>query len=201
MGRPAVNSTKPLSRRVLVEIDRDMTAKTSKVVWQHEVPVIEAIYGEGRVKELDPSTMDEGYTDKVSPQLLTYNKKQERVPRPSEAAGIGFVFVGDARAEYDRLAAAYGRINDKEGAVAVEKVYGRFQEGRFAAMVQGAEVEDLPEWQLRSLIASYGLEPMGGTKDMADDEKSKAAKEREAYVKADRAALLKLAAEAGVQLG
>jgi hypothetical protein len=117
---------KVLSRRILVEVDRDMTAKTPKVIWKHEFSILEAIYGEGKVKELDPKSMDDGYTAKVSPALLPWNKKQEPVTRPSEAAGIGFVFTGDARAEYDRLANAYGKLPD-ENILAVEKVYGRFQ--------------------------------------------------------------------------
>jgi hypothetical protein len=196
----ALTREKMLSRRVLVEIDRDMTAKTSKVVWQHEVPVIEAIYGEGKVKELDPSTMDEGYVSRVSPDLLPWNKKQERIPKPSEAAGVGFVFIGNAHVEYERLASAYGRMSD-ENVLAVEKVYGRFQSGNFASMVAGADLEDLPEGQLRTLISAYGMEPTGGHKDMTDDDRKAAAVEREAYVALDKAALIKLATEAGVQLG
>lgn len=191
---------KTLSRRVLVEIDRDMTAKTSKVVWQHEVPIIEAIFGEGKAKLVEASTLDEGYTDKISPALLPWNKKQEAVPRPSESLGIGFVFIGDPRMEYDRLAAAYGKLPD-ENVLAVEKVYGRYQDGRFEMMVAGAALEDMPEGQLRSLIQAYGMEPTGGHKDMGEAERTEAAAARERYLKADRAELLRACAAAGVQLG
>lgn len=192
---------KPLSRRVLVEIDRDMTAKTPRVIWQHEIPVIEAVLGEGKVQVLDPGTLDEGYSDKVSPALMPYNKVQDAVPRPSETQGIGFVFIGDAKAEFARLASAYGRINDAEGAVAVEKVYGRFVEGRFAAMVGRATLNDLPAAQLRSLLESYGAAPMGAVKDMPESEKDAAVKARRDFLAADRAALVKMAQDAGVTLG
>lgn len=192
---------KPLSRRVLVEIDRDMTAKTSRVIWQHEIPVLEAVLGEGKVQELDPAVLDEGYSAKVSPALLPYNKIQDAVPRPSETQGVGFVFIGDARAEFDRLAAAYGRINDAEGAVAVEKVYGRFAEGRFASMVGRATLNDLPAAQLRSLLESYGAAPMGAVKEMPDAERDAAAKARREFLAADKPALVKMAQEAGIQLG
>jgi hypothetical protein len=195
----APTSKENLSRRILVEIDRDMTAKTAKVVWQHEIPVIEAIFGEGKAKEIDPAGLDEGYTSKISPALLPFNKKQELIPRPSDAAGIGFVFIGDPRTEYDRLAAAYGRLPD-ENVLAVEKVYGRFQGGRFA-LIGGAELEDLPAAQLRSLIESYGAAPMGAHREMTDEEASSAAKARTEFLAADKATLIKLATEAGVQLG
>jgi hypothetical protein len=191
---------KTLSRRVLVTIDRDMTDKTSKVVWQHEVPVIEAIFGEGKVTALDPSLLDDGYTSKISPALMPYNKKQEVVQRPSDAAGIGFVFIGDPRSEYDRLAACYGKLPD-ENVLAVEKIFGRFQDGKFTAMVSGAEIEDLPDAQIRSLLSAYGAEPTGAHKDMTDAEKTEAAAARETYIKAGKETLIKLAAEAGVQLG
>lgn len=198
MARTAAD--KPLSRRVLVEIDRDMTAKTPKVVWQHEIPVVEAIYGEGKVKPLDPKSMDEGYTAKISPALLPWNRKQEPIIRPSDAAGIGFAFAGDLRAEYDRLVAAYGKLSD-ENILAVEKVYGRFQDGKFEAIVSCADFDDMPDAQLRSLLAAYGLAPDGGTKDMSDAEKAEAAAARETYLKATRADLLKACREGGVQLG
>jgi hypothetical protein len=192
---------KPLSRRVLVEIDRDMTAKTSKVLWQHEIPVLEAILGEGKVKLIDPATLDEGYNPKASPTLTPYNKTQDQIPRPSDTLGIGFAFVGDAQSEFARLCEIYGRINDREGAVAAEKVYGRFQDGRFASMVGQATLDDLPCAQLRSLIESYGMAPMGAHKDMTEAEKSAAVKARKDFLDADKATLIKLATEAGVEIG
>lgn len=190
---------KTLSRRVLIEIDRDMTAKTSKVVWDHEIAVLEAIFGEGRVRRLEAAALNEGYTDKVSPALLPWNKKQEPLPKPSDALGIGYVFIGDPRAEYDRLAGAYGKLAE-ENILAVEKVYGRFQDGRFA-MIGGAELEDLPDTQLRSLLEAYGLTPTGGDKDMSDAQKNEAAAMRATYLAATRADLLKACTDGGVTLG
>ena len=81
---------KVLSRRVLVNIRRDQTTATPRVVWQHELPILEAIYGEGNVPIIEPDTLDEGYTDKPARELLIYNKEQDKIPRPSEASGIDF---------------------------------------------------------------------------------------------------------------
>jgi hypothetical protein len=194
-------SDKPLSRRVLVEIDRDMTAKTSKVLWQHEIPIVEALLGEGKVKLLDPASLDEGYNPKVAASMLPYNKQQDPIQRPSETAGIGFVFIGDARTEHARLSEVYGRINDREGAVAAEKVYGRFQEGRFAQLLGSPTLEDLPAAQLRSLIESYGFAPPGANRDMGDAERDEAVKARRDFLAADHATLVKLATQAGVEIG
>lgn len=192
-------SEKPLSRRVLVEIDRDMTAKTSKVVWQHEMPVIEAVFGEGRVRMLDPSVLDEGYNPKSSPALMPYNKKEDQTQRPSETQGIGFVFIGDPKAEHARLAMVYGKLAE-ENILAVEKVYGRFQGGTFERAVGRAELTDLPDAQLRSLIEAYGLAPSGAHKDMTDAEKTAASQARTAFVNASRETLLKIAADGGVEI-
>lgn len=192
---------KPLSRRVLVEIDRDMTAKTSKVLWQHEIPVMEAILGEGKVKLLDPASLDEGYNPKASAAMLPYNKQQDQIRRPSDTLGLGFVFIGDTKTEHARLSEVYGRINDREGAVAAEKVYGRFQDGRFERVIGTPALEDLPEAQLRSLIEAYGFAPADAHKDMTAEEKSQAAAARRAFLDADKATLIKLATEAGVELG
>lgn len=199
MARDTAKADKPLSTRMLVEIDRDMTAKTPKVIWKHEFPILEAIFGEGKVKEIDPKTMDDGYTAKVSPALLPWNKKQEPRPRPSDSAGIGFIFTGDPRSEYDRLAAAYGKLPD-ENILAVEKVYGRFQDGKFTSIVAGGDFDDMPDAQLRSLLESYGLAPTGGNKDMSDADKAEAATARETYLNATRADLLKACKDGGVQL-
>ena len=44
-------------------------------MWAHELPILEAMFGEGAAVEIDPATMDEGYTDKVAPAMLIYNKQ------------------------------------------------------------------------------------------------------------------------------
>lgn len=154
--KPATD--KPLSRRVLVLIHRDQTAATSRVLWQHEIPILEAIFGEGNVKPVDASTLDEGYNPKASPEMLIFNKKQDPIAKPSESQGLGYVFIGDPRVEYDRLANLYGRHPDVNETFA-EHVYGRFQRGDFARLVGKPELDDLPDAQLLDLARSYGAEP------------------------------------------
>ena len=131
--------TQPLSRRVLVIIDRDITAKTSSVIWQHEIPILEAVFGEGKVTPQDAKTLNEGFSSKVSPDLLPYNKVQDAISPPSETSGIGWVFVGDARTEYDRLVSVYGLMPNEER-LFVEAVYGRFSDGRAHEYTPGALV-------------------------------------------------------------
>ncbi len=174
-------SDKVLSRRVLVLINRDMTAKTSRIVWQHEIPILEAIFGDGEVKVQDPKVLDDGYSGKPSADMLIYNKKQDPILPPSQTAGLDFVFCGDARTEYDRLTAVYGRHPEVNQSMA-EHVYGRFQDGRFQSIVGSAVLEDLPDAQLRELVSSWGADPEAVT----------AAKTTEQ--------LLKLAEEANVEL-
>lgn len=191
------DSSKQLSRRALMLITREVTTKTPRIVWQHEIPILESIFGEGNVTPLDPETMDEGYSAKPSPDLLPFNKVQDQVQKPSQSVGIGFVFVGDARGEYERLRAAYG--TDEKGVPHVEAVYGRFQDGKFAAMVGRADVEDLPEAQLRELAKSYGYIPTTH-KDSTEAEKAEEKAKRLALAALDHDGLVKLAEELSISL-
>lgn len=157
MARTAASESvvpKVLSRRVLVNIKRDQTTATPRVVWQHELPILEAIYGEGNIPLVDAETMDEGYTDKPSRELLIYNKAQDKIPRPSEASGLDFVFIGSPAVEYERLVGAYG-MHPEVRMSWVENVYGRFQSGRFSAVIGKPSLEDLPEAQLRQLVTDF----------------------------------------------
>lgn len=151
---------KILSRRILVEISHgvDVLSKISKIVWAHEYPILEEVHGEGNVKRLDPSSMDDGYTDKVSPANLAHNKVQDLVRRPSEVAGLGFAFYGDARTEYERLVQAFGMHVEVKMPV-VEKVYGRFSTGTFERALGLAEFDDMPDAQLRAIVTEYGYLP------------------------------------------
>lgn len=157
MARTAASESiapKVLSRRVLVNIRRDQTTATPRVVWQHELPILEAIFGEGEVKVVEPETLDEGYTDKPSRELLIFNKEQDKIPRPSESSGIDFVFIGSPAVEYERLVGAYG-MHPEVRESWCEKVYGRFQSGRFSSVIGKPSLEDLPEAQLRQLVGDY----------------------------------------------
>lgn len=198
MARQKSADSKPLSRRVLVVIDRDMTEKTSKVIWQHEMPILEAIFGEGKVELKDPKILDDGFSGKQRADLLPYNKVQDEIRRPSESVGVDWVFCGDAQVEYSRLEAAYGKDSEK-GQAFVEMVYGRFQEGRFAAVVGRAEVEDLPDPQLRDLVRSYGFVPPVSPESPESD-KQLSRERQKALLAASQPELLKFAEELGVTL-
>lgn len=187
-----------LSRRVLVIIDRDLTAKTSSVIWQHEIPILEMIFGEGKVIALEPSVLNEGFSTKTSPDLLPYNKVQDPLRPPSDNSGIGWVFVGDARTEYDRLGSVYGFMPE-EKRLFVEAVYGRFQDGRFESVVGSAAVEDLPEAQLRDLIKGYGFLPAVAP-DSSEADKIDAREKHKRLYGAAQPELLKIAEEIGVTL-
>jgi len=176
-----IESDKLLSRRVLVNIKRDQTAATPRVVWLHEIPILEDLFGEGNVTHIDPDLLDEGFSGKPSADTLPYNKKQDPILPPSETQGLGFVFIGNKGAEYDRLAVVYGSHPTFAGPV-VEHVYGRMQDGKFVDLLGQPELEDLPDAQLRGLLVGYG----------ADAEQMKAA--------TDRTKLLALAGELGVEI-
>jgi hypothetical protein len=148
------SAPKMVSRRVLVNIRRDQTTETPRVVWQHELPILEEIFGEGNVIHVDPSSLDEGYSPRIARELLIYNKEQDRVPPPSEGAALGHVFIGSPAMEYQRLAAAYG-MHPEVSMSNVEKVYGRFQDGRFSDVIGSPTLDDLPETQLRQLLTDY----------------------------------------------
>ena len=189
----------PLSRRILVNVKRDMTAITPKVIWQHELPILEEIFGEGNVTSVDAAVMDEGYTGTPRPDLLPYNKTMDRVPKPSTTVGIGHVFIGDHQGEYDRLSSVYGKHPDQD-ILLVEKIYGRFQDGKFSKLLGEPEFADLPDTQLRGLILDYGYAPEPH-KDAGPEEKNEAWKKRKELMAADRADLVKIAEEVGVEIG
>lgn len=191
--------SKQLSRRVLVTIDRDMTSKTPRVVWQHEIPILEAVHGEGKVAVVEVASLDEGYNAKPTPDMLVHNKRQDAIAPPSKTMGIGHVFIGDPRAEYDRLGAVYGRHPEVNETFA-ENVYGRFQVGRFAAMVGEPELDDLPDEQLRDLARAYGGAPADATFKATDEERRACAAAIAAFNTAPREQLLEACQQLGVSL-
>jgi hypothetical protein len=198
MARNATAQDKILSRRVLVNVNRDMTTATTRPVWEHEIPILQLIFGEDEVTVVDPKTLDEGYKQKASPDLLIHNKTQDAFPRPSESIGLGHVFVGSPAVEYERLVSAYGRHKDVPISNA-EHVYGRFQEGRFAAVTGGATLEDLPPSQLIEMIKGYGYLYEVGY-DAEKSEREAAKKQRAELFAKSQPDLVKLATEVGVTL-
>jgi hypothetical protein len=200
MARPPAETGKTLSTRQLVTINRDMTAVTPKVIWAHERPILEEIFGDGMVKDADATTLDEGFKPVASKDFLAYNKKQDSLKKPSESQGFGFVFIGDPQSEYQRLAEVYGK-HSTDNMANVEKIFGRFQSGMFTrALGDKPEITDLPVAQLRQLIESSGSAPAGEDKDMTKEEKAVAAKERAAFLSADKATLLAMAKEHSVEI-
>jgi hypothetical protein len=187
-----------VSTRIAVTIFRDMTSTTPRVIWAHEKPLLEEIHGEGNVNEIPLDKLDEGYTASVSPALLMHNKKQDRILKPSDSLGIGFVFTGDPAAEYQRLVEAYGKHPDIDMPV-VEKVYGRLQGGAFTRLLGKPQMKDLPDQQLRSLIADYGY-PGDIDKDSTPEEKKAHSAKVVALRDMPTAELLKLAADVGVEI-
>jgi hypothetical protein len=194
---PQATSTKVLSRRILVNIKRDITDVIPRVIWQHELPVLQELFTD--VKQIDAATLDEGYTAKPSQDMLIYNKSMETATRPSTALGVGHVFIGSPQAEYDRLVVAYGK-HPTENIHLVDKIYGRFQTGQFERLLGQPELADLPEAQLRGLVLDYGYAPEPH-KDAGPDEKNAAWAQRKALATMDHAGLVKIAEEVGVQIG
>jgi hypothetical protein len=182
---------KVLSRRALVNIKRDALEVVSRVVWEHEIPLLEQVHGEGNITPVDPKTMDDGYNAKPSPDMLVHNKRQDVIKPPSESACIGYVFAGDARAEHARLGEVYGKLLD-ENRLVVEHIYGRFQEGRFSLVVGAAELEDMPEAQLREVIIAHGWLPQT-SKESTDAERREASEARRKLFEMPHAGLVDLA--------
>jgi hypothetical protein len=200
MARPSKSASGALSRRVLVNIKRDQTTATPRVVWAHEVPILEAIWGEGNVQSVEPETLDEGFSPKAAASMLVHNRVQDAFRRPSQSLGLGWVFCEDARTEYDRLASCYG-MHPEVKQTWVENVFGRFQGGGFQTMVARPELEDLPEDQLRAMLLQSGYQLPIVTYESSEAERAAATKARKEFESADKAALVKLADEYGVELG
>jgi hypothetical protein len=188
-----------LSRRILVNVKRDMTEVTPKVIWQHDKPILELIHGEGNITEVAADTLDDGYTDKVKPDLLPWNKTMEVPARPSSTLALGHVFIGNPDSEWQRLADVYGKHHE-ENVLLVEKIYGRPQEGRLASLIGKPTLKDLPEQQLRGLILDYGYAPEPHKDAPLAEKEATWAKRRELH-KLPMDKLLPLAEEFGVDVG
>lgn len=188
-----------LSRRILVTIDRDMTCKTTKVIWQHEKLLYELVHGEGKVREVDHASLDEGYVSKPSPDLLPYNKKQDQISKPSDAVGLGFVFIGDPAQEYARLSEVFGRMVN-ENVLVVETAYGRFSEGKLERLLGKPTLNDLPPDQLRQVLDQYGAAPPAPLPTMTEAEKKEANDARRKFVAASKDELLAMCDASGVEI-
>ena len=193
MATRSPRSTAELSRRVavLVKHASDINTAIPKVVWQHEVPILEAIHGEGKIEEIPNAKLNEHFRAKASADLLVHNKAQDGFIPPSDALGVGFVFVGDIEGEYNRLAAVYGKHKDIDIPL-VEHIYGRFQSGKFAELVRSGDTEDMPPAQLRQLIRGHGYVPYVD-KDATPEQRAEAQAKHREVNEAARERLLEIA--------
>lgn len=197
--KSAEASQSVFSRRVLVSIRRDQTTDTTRVVWAHEVPILQLIHGDDEVRELEPESLNDGYKAKASADMMPFNKKQDQIRPPSENLRIGWVFVGDAQSEYQRLCDAYGRhveVNQPN----CEHVYGRFGKGDFRRVLGQPTLADLPDDQLRDLILSYGYSLPLVTHESSDGERVAAEQAWGTFRSLKHDALVKLAEEVGVEI-
>lgn len=172
MARPknSAPSDRMISRRVavLVKHASDNNTAVPTVVWQHEVPILESIHGEGKVQEIPNDKLNEHFKARASADLLIHNKSQDPFIPPSDSLGVGFAFTGSHEAEYQRLAMVYGKHPEINQAL-VEHIYGRFASGRFEEVVGQAEFADMPAAQLRQLIRGHGYVPTTDRESSDDD--------------------------------
>lgn len=188
-----------VSRRILVTVKRDQTTATPRVIWQHEFPILEAVFGEGNVVETDRAALDEGYTARVQPSMLVHNKRQDTPARPSEAAGIDFVFIGNPQSEFDRMGFVYGRHPEVNQSF-VENVYGRMSVGAFKRALGKPTLNTMPAEQLRALVLAYGYSLPQTSKDSSEADKAAAADTIATFYGLPHGALVKLAEECGVEI-
>jgi hypothetical protein len=153
---PNTTSDKTLSRRILVNIKRDMTEITPRVIWAHEKPLLEPSTRRATDRWTSPR-----WTRATAPSrrpTCWSTTRPWRSRRGRRVAGARVRVHRQPEAEYQRLFDVYGRMPD-ENVLVVEKVYGRFQGGSFARLMGSPELDDLPEAQLRALVLDYGYAP------------------------------------------
>lgn len=191
--RPAKNV--PVSRRVAVLVRHrlDNNTHTPKIAWAHELPLLEAVHGEGNVLDIPKDKLNEHFRAKATADLLPWNKAQDALTPPSDSLGVGFVFTGNPEAEYERLAGVYGK-HPEVNMTMVEHIYGRFQSGKFEELVVPGTVEDMPPAQLRQLIRGHGYVPMVD-KDSTPEARKEAETRHRELNDAPRERLVEIASE------
>lgn len=144
-----------MSKRVLVLVQRsgngaNVTDKTPTVVYEHEVPILEEIHGEGSIEVIED-------TDDILDKSVTKDRKKT-IDHIVKTAGIGQDFTGDPFEEYQRMAAKYG-MHTEVRMSNVEKVYGSYRDGGFTkATGTGDDYEELTLAQLRTLCDELGIQ-------------------------------------------
>lgn len=148
-----------MSKRVLVTIDRGMTDKTGKVVWEHEIPILNAVHGtEVRLVSLDDvedlqgtALVLAGTTQIVDPKDPRFKdqakEKVSLVEVLKRNLSIGKPFSGNVADEYERLVAMYG-THPEYNLPFVEYVYGRPEQGRFKEAVAAVAEDEEQDYDL-----------------------------------------------------
>ena len=150
-----------MSKRVLALVQRvgggsNMTDRTSVIVYEHELAVLAEIHG------MEPEVLEDYETllDK-SVKVMTLKDgtklgREEILAGMVRDLGLGDSFSTDPQEEYDRLARIYGMHPEVRMPV-VERVYGRFEEGRFAKALNVEALEDMPISALRQRCQDIGI--------------------------------------------
>lgn len=143
-----------MSKRILVLVQRagggtHITDQTPTIVWEHEVPLLEEIHGEGSCETVEHEQI-------LDREVVT--KRQEQINYIVKANRLGETFTGDPFEEYQRLSMKYGMHPDVRMAV-VEKVYGVFREGRFTKACHVLAYEEMPMSELREICEQLGIVP------------------------------------------
>lgn len=181
--RQAVNLPAPSTPRMAVEIKRGPTDTIGAVVFPHEVPILREIHGDGNVnpvKDTDPDgrrLLRDALRAK-GPVVQREDFPDEDLAADSVVTVKHFDPADDPEEEYHRLAKVYG-MHAEQNRSNVEVVYGRFEEGRFAAAVRGAtvkgrgkpsplEIDAMRAPQLQEQLQSLDVEfdPKAGAKEL-----------------------------------
>jgi hypothetical protein len=153
-----------MSKRVLVLVQRagngaNVTDKTPTVVWEHEVPILEEIHGEGAIEVIED-------TELILDRSITKDRKKQ-IDHIVKVNHIGDVFEGDPFEEYQRLAAKYG-MHTEVRMSNVEKVYGSYRDGSFAKACGSPDnYEEMALTDLRALCDELGIAYRAGDKRTA----------------------------------
>jgi hypothetical protein len=141
-----------MSKRILVLVQRSgggthITDATPTIVFEHEVPLLEEIHGEGSCITM---------TDEELLDRDVVVKRKQQIDYIIRANRLGEGFNGDPFEEYQRLAAKYG-MHPEVRMLVVEKVYGVFREGRFTKACGVLAYEEMSLAELRKICDDIGI--------------------------------------------
>lgn len=161
-----------MSKRVLVTVTRGLTDKTPATVYEHEVPILETIHGEGMVELVELGNLVELKGKKVTVIKGTFQTiaSREEAKKHDDAEtedislldlmrhnlGIGESFNGDPREEFDRMQMKYG-MHTEVKLSNVEYVYGAFRDGRFTTALGKADPAKMTMRELRAALDEAGV--------------------------------------------